>query len=318
MILFTLLWLACTGDEITEVPVTCNQNITYASVAEPFLRNYCTGCHATKLPSGKRYGAPLNVNLDNYADARTWALRSYVRAVHFETMPPSGGISVSERERFKQWALCGAKGSETQTPVVESAERRTSRTILNLSIEGDDQDMIVLQRWIQDTDLIDEDIDLYREETYFREGLDVWFGGYSEYSLTGEVVSSVVFAPPLPMTEGIWQDELVVMATITINDDTWTEEQVWTGEQSYRALWELDVHERETNPLQTVWWNQQGEEWGWRMSSNSILSSAYGTTIQGLSWEAQQFSGPDGINSESAFPLRKDDGWIDLWIEWGL
>ena len=75
----------------TQLPVECDDRITYATVAEPFLRNYCTGCHASKLELGNRFGAPVSVNLDTYADAKQWAVRSYVRAVHFQTMPPSGG-----------------------------------------------------------------------------------------------------------------------------------------------------------------------------------------------------------------------------------
>ena len=117
------------------------------------------------------------------------------------------------------------------------------------------------------------------------------------------------------MTPDNWVDELSVTATVSMDDATWEEQQVWTGVQGYQSLWELDVHERDPNPLHTQWWNEQGEEWGWRMSSDNILSSAYGTTIQGLQWEAMQFSGPDAIMTEAPFPLRVDDGWVDLWIE---
>ena len=119
-----MMWLlfACQED-VTQIPVTCNDAITYATVGDPFLRNYCTGCHSSTLPVGYRYGAPSSVNLDTYEGAKEWAVRSYVRAVHFEDMPPAGGITDVERQRFMQWAFCGAKGEPIDTPVVEAQER---------------------------------------------------------------------------------------------------------------------------------------------------------------------------------------------------
>ena len=91
------------------------------------------------------------------------------------------------------------------------------------------------------------------------------------------------------------------------------------GPVTSNSLWELDVHERETNPLTTQWWNLQGEEWGWRTSEDKILSSAFGTTITELSWETQQFqqfSEPPDIEGDIPFPLVSGISWSALWIEW--
>ena len=308
------LWLMACEEDVTEIPVTCNDSLTYANVGEPFMRNYCTGCHATKLPAGQRYGAPESVQLDTFAGAKQWAIRSYVRAVHFQDMPPSGGISDIERERFKQWALCGAKGEPTDTPTVEVQDRTTSRTILSMSIEGP-EDSVQLQRFIKDDSLIDPDGLLMRDEFYRVDGVRAEFVGYDEWDRDGMMISSVRFEPALPMTPEEWVEELTVTAIIEMDGSAWEETQNWTGEQQYLSLWDLDVHERDPNPLHTRWWNEQGEEWGWRMSSDNILSSAYGTTIQALQWEAMQFSGPDSIMTDAPFPLDVDDGWVDLWIE---
>ena len=98
-----------------------------------------------------------------------------------------------------------------------------------------------------------------------------------------------------------WQDTLDVLVHIEMGDDAWTEEQSWVGVQQYQSLWELDIHERDTNPLLVHWWNAQGEEWGWRMSSDNVLSSAFGRTVSGLRWEGQQFTGPQQLGSEICF-----------------
>ena len=307
------LWFAC-QEGATQLPVECDDRITYATVAEPFLRNYCTGCHASKLETGNRFGAPASVNLDTYADAKQWAVRSYVRAVHFQTMPPSGGISDAERLRFKQWALCGAKGSETSTPEFESESRGTSRLIF--SSFGPYENGYILYRNIEDNDSIDPDNTLTRMEYYAFDGLESVFEGYEEWDTNGRQVSAVSFEPGLPMGLDNWQESLDVLVHIEMGEDAWTEEQSWIGVQEYQSLWELDVHERDTNPLLVHWWNAQGEEWGWRMSSDNVLSSAFGTTVSGLRWEGQQFTGPQQLGSESVFPMQENVVWIDLWLEW--
>ena len=313
MILWFVLF-GC-GEDITEVPVVCSDSITYATAAEPFLRTYCTGCHASTLEPGQRYGAPAQVNLDTFADAKEWALRSYVRAVHFQTMPPAGGITELERERFKQWALCGTKGEETNTPQFTAQPRVTSRSIFTMFSEAEDG-RLTLERLIQEDEEVAPENFLTREEHYRFEGPDVVFEGYNEWSTEGDLISRVRFDPPLPMGLDNWVDSMEVTATIQLDGTSWTEEQSWSGVQYYQSLWELDIHDRETNPLLIHWWNDQGEEWGWRTSSDKILSSAFGVTIQGLHWESMQFSGPDMMNTDLTFPISEEQSWIDWWIEW--
>ena len=87
-----------------------------------------------------------------------------------------------------------------------------------------------------------------------------------------------------------------------MDGDEWTEEQSWVGVQAYQALWELDIHERDTSPLLVHWWNEQGEEWGWRMSSDNVLSSAFGTTVSGPSLgESTVLTGPHSWG-QTGFP----------------
>ena len=310
-----MIWLllAC-QDEVTQVSVECDERITYETVGEPFLRNYCTGCHAAKLEPGDRFGAPASVNLDSYDDAKQWALRSYVRSVHFQTMPPSGGISPEERERFKQWALCGAKGSETVTPTVSVEERGTSRLVFSMVVPYEHG--FVIERYIEDdADVAPED-SMTRAEYYAVDEGEVAFEGYEEWDLDGRRVASVQFDPGLPMGPDNWQDAMTVEAQFETTEDSWTETQNWTGYQAYQSLWEVDVHERDPNPLLIHWWNEQGEEWGWRTSRDNVLSSTFGMTVSGLQWESQQFTGPQQLGSEFTFPLQENLTWIDLWLEW--
>ena len=211
------------------------------------MRNYCTGCHATKLPAGQRYGAPESVQLDTFAGAKQWAIRSYVRAVHFQDMPPSGGISDIERERFKQWALCGAKGEPTDTPTVEVQDRTTSRTILSMSIEGP-EDSVQLQRFIKDDSLIDPDGLLMRDEFYRVDGVRAEFVGYDEWDRDGMMISSVRFEPALPMTPEEWVEELTVTAIIEMDGSAWEETQIGRVNSSIcrSGIWmcmnEIQIH----------------------------------------------------------------------------
>ena len=310
------IFLACKdGVQPEEIPVVCSDAITYETVGEPFLRNYCTGCHASNLEEGERFGAPISVNLDSYSDARQWSLRSYVRTVHFQTMPPSGGIDPVKMDLFKRWTLCGAKGTATDIPNIEPEPRPTSRTIYS-KIEEVEAGVLVLNRNVIQFDLVASDEVLIREERYLSLNGLISFGGYDEWSEDGELISSVRFEPSLPITTEEWIAEQAVEVSIWYQGDSWVESQNWMGLQEYQSLMELDVHDRETSPLHTVWWNDQGEEWGWRTSSDKLLSSAYGTTVRGLHWESQQFFGPDFLGGETDFPIGNQDGWIDLWIEW--
>ena len=313
--MMVLLWMLSCSEDPTELPVECSDIITYETVAQPFLRNYCTGCHASNLPVGKRYGAPPEVNLDTFSAAKQYSLRSYVRAVHLQDMPAGGGVSELERQRFTQWVLCGAKGTELVTPTVEPLPRTTSFVVFSNVIAGDVDGELILQRFLDDDRFSTPQERLLREERYRVANDSVLFLGYQEWDLDGNAVSQVSWEPPLMMMSLEFQTAQVVEATIEMDGVEWTENQEWMGIQELLGLWEVDIHEREGTPLNTHLWNLEGEEWGWRTSSTVVLSSAYGQTVSGLSWESQQFSGPDFEGIETPFPLGVDMGWIDLWME---
>ena len=313
--MMVLLWLISCDDGPTKLPVECSEAITYETVGQPFLRNYCTGCHASSLPVGKRYGAPLGVDLDTFSGAKQYALRSYARAVHLQDMPAGGGVSEMDRQRFTQWALCGAVGAELDTPTVVPLNRANSFVVYSSVVDGDFDGEIILQRFVDDDSASSPEESLLREERYKVEEDSMLFLGYQEWDMEGQAVSSVSWDPGLVLIAANFPTDQLVEATIEMDGVEWTEEQNWMGIQELQGLWEIDIHERDLEPLNTHLWNLEGEEWGWRTSSTVVLSSAYGKTVSDLSWESQQFVGPNFLNTTEPFPLNVNLEWIDLWME---
>lgn len=87
--------------------------LTYESFGAPFLLDYCTGCHSSKLDEPKRQGAPLGVDFDTLAGVRSHLVRAYERAADdHTTMPPAGGPSPELRKQLGDWLACGAPGEE--------------------------------------------------------------------------------------------------------------------------------------------------------------------------------------------------------------
>jgi uncharacterized membrane protein len=93
---------------------TCGAtNGTYAERAEPFLTQYCSGCHSSSLKAAQRHGAPLDHNFDSEAELRATEPQHLVlqltpRNGKAPSMPPAGfeAPNPEERERFVQWLQC--------------------------------------------------------------------------------------------------------------------------------------------------------------------------------------------------------------------
>jgi uncharacterized membrane protein len=101
------LALAACGDD--DRPAPCrSSSLTYETFGEPFLINWCRGCHSRDLPSDMRQGAPESVNFNERRDVRQRLPRiSYVVATA-PTMPPAGGPTDQERGLLAEWIGCGA------------------------------------------------------------------------------------------------------------------------------------------------------------------------------------------------------------------
>ena len=81
----------------------------YTNVGKPFLMSWCTSCHHSDLAEQYRAGATVGVDLETYALVQQYSDRILARATgETPTMPPAGGPTTEEIERFQQWLECGA------------------------------------------------------------------------------------------------------------------------------------------------------------------------------------------------------------------
>lgn len=94
---------------LAERPCPSDSFLAWENFGEPFMRDWCTGCHSSRLGEGARVDAPLTVNFDSYEDVEMWADRIWVRAADDNrTMPPAGGPGAEERALLGEWLACGA------------------------------------------------------------------------------------------------------------------------------------------------------------------------------------------------------------------
>lgn len=96
------------GDTDEAAPV-CPDTLVWETAGQPVMTTYCAPCHSAELAVGDRSGAPENVNMDTLDGARSWAEPSILR-IEAGEMPPTGGVTPGELERFQQWVDCGAPG----------------------------------------------------------------------------------------------------------------------------------------------------------------------------------------------------------------
>jgi uncharacterized membrane protein len=82
--------------------------LRYDNFGQPFIANWCRGCHSSELEPGMRQLAPNNINFDTLDDVHAWADRISITAGHGTSMPPAGGPSSDERTMLDEWLGCGA------------------------------------------------------------------------------------------------------------------------------------------------------------------------------------------------------------------
>lgn len=68
----------------------------------------CTTCHASTLTGASRVNAPVGVDFDTYAAAKTNAATA-MHEVYEGAMPPAGlpALSEDEEDQLYRWASCG-------------------------------------------------------------------------------------------------------------------------------------------------------------------------------------------------------------------
>jgi len=80
-----------------------DDQVTYTEHIKPILDGNCTRCHAEDNQGLDRNGAPADVNLDTYDNAREASSRANPR-IQAGTMPPgTGGIPEADRKLFRSW-----------------------------------------------------------------------------------------------------------------------------------------------------------------------------------------------------------------------
>lgn len=90
---------------------TCETSfLDYENFAEPFVLDWCRGCHSAAIPEGMRQKAPDTVNFDTFDDVRSWAPRiGALAASSTPEMPPAGGPTLEERRLLAEWLACGMR-----------------------------------------------------------------------------------------------------------------------------------------------------------------------------------------------------------------
>jgi len=103
--------LACDSDDdpLPDPDTTCEESVlSYDNFGDPFVRNWCTGCHNSDLAEDMRQGSPTNVNFDTRAGILVWRERVQLRAIEQATMPPTAGPGDDEKALLAEWLACGA------------------------------------------------------------------------------------------------------------------------------------------------------------------------------------------------------------------
>lgn len=316
-----LLLLSCNSDPNPEIlNVVCEpETIDYESVAEPFLQNYCTGCHSSHLEEGKRFGAPETVNLDTYSSAKEWAERSFIRISIHEDMPPGGGVSQKEKDQFTQWAFCGLKGNEVDRYISSPPPQHESH-LVGIEIKASElgEDVLSINRFIEvgGTDL--SRFGSYSEEFYQFHENGANFLGYILYSAPERTAQEVFYDPPLPVLHyEEMEANIETLATIWEAGEERQEWQEWSGSQTFPTWLEIDPHERDREPLESIWISDAGEERGWHFSQTVILPAQWWFREDEYFINIQQFSGINLLEPREYFELTLNDGWFEMMIEEG-
>lgn len=98
--------LGCNGGEDTDDPCVDAPVITWDNYGRDILVEHCQACHATDAQD--RYGAPEAVTFDTEEDVVMYADAILARSTGEDpTMPPSGGMDDTDRERLEVWLTCG-------------------------------------------------------------------------------------------------------------------------------------------------------------------------------------------------------------------
>jgi len=272
---------------------------TWEASGQPFVLDYCTGCHSSHLSGEARRGAPGGVDLDTVEGVRSHADRVAARVTD-GTMPPGGGPGAEELTALRDWLDCGAPGKPAQLPWTEFTNEGEAWAVIAwprissdfpegivLYRESDDGGALLLAEWY----LVDED--------------EAWLTAWEDER------RSVTYDPPLP----IWRSEAswtsTTTATVTRGDEQWNEEQTWTATRGFA---EVDPRVPDPDAVQIHLVEDKGDEHLWQLSSTKGTVSRFLTDESGT-WWTQQAAGDFGTAYGEGFPLLEGELWAErvLW-----
>ena len=107
-LLLLLSWFGfgCATEEVyvlQDTAIVDCTSVSYANVGEPFMTQYCIGCHGTM--SSNRQGAPIDVTLDTLGNIME-NITLIHKEISLEEMPPSGGVTPENIDLVMQWLDC--------------------------------------------------------------------------------------------------------------------------------------------------------------------------------------------------------------------
>jgi uncharacterized membrane protein len=97
---------ACGNDSTVDCSMSA---LTYQTFGEPFMTNWCRGCHSADIYPMMRQDAPLDINFDTLDQVRQRRVMIETLTVKRPTMPPAGGPSAEERALLDEWLTCGVR-----------------------------------------------------------------------------------------------------------------------------------------------------------------------------------------------------------------
>lgn len=95
--------VGCNKSKVDQIDCATANVPTFAEVS---IWPSCTNCHASTLEGVARKGAPVGVDFDHYASAKTYA-DAASNEVADGGMPPSGSVTDEQKQSLYTWAQCG-------------------------------------------------------------------------------------------------------------------------------------------------------------------------------------------------------------------
>lgn len=122
--------------------------LDWAGTGAPFVLTYCASCHSSRQTGATRHGATAGVDLDTLAGVEGHLERVAARVAD-SSMPPAGGPTQAEKDRFAAWIACGAPGDETGEMPDATGDERTLRGAWEVNYEVAEEDGVLISSFEQ-------------------------------------------------------------------------------------------------------------------------------------------------------------------------